>query len=704
MVTHTKIIDGVLLITLDSPPVNALGSDVRTAIMRALDLIDKDDAIIAAVATGAGHTFCGGADIREFGKPPTEPYLPDVLLRLERARIPIVAAINGAAMGGGLETALACRYRIAGPRALMALPEVKLGLIPGAGGTQRLPRLVGVKHAADIITSGRKVNAVEALSMGMIDEVIDGDLLAHAISFAKSATRKDDRASLAEIEKPADWDKEWLDAFEKKLSGKIRGQLSPLKAFEAVRASGEIAFAQGLARERLIFAECMKSDQRKGLIHAFFAERAAQKAPVLEGTPPRDVKIIGILGAGTMGAGIAIACAASGYSVKLFDTNDDALRAGLDRIGKTFDASVAKMRMSADAAAVATAHVSPVISMEQLDDADLVIEAVIERMDAKKAVFQSLEKIVKPGAVLASNTSYLNLDKIASVTSRPEDVIGMHFFSPANIMRLLEVVKTERAAPDALATAMAVGKKLGKVSVLAGVCDGFIGNRIFKKYRLQAEYLIEDGAFPQDVDRVMRRFGFAMGPFQVSDLAGLDIGWHNRRREDATRDPSERYVAIADRLYDMKRLGQKTGSGWYCYDEGGRTGMPDPIVEDIILTTAKKKGVSRRTISDDEILERILFAMINEGAKVLEEGIAQRALDIDTVFINGYAFPAYHGGPMFYADKIGLEVVLDGVRRFAKSDEYAWRPSALLVRLVEEGAGFSSYSVQARSSAQQPAV
>lgn len=690
MVLHSKIDDGVLLITLDNPPVNALGQGVRAGIMKALDQIDQDSSIHAAVITGAGKTFCGGADIKEFGKPPMEPSLPDVLLRLENTRVSVVAAINGVAMGGGLELALSCAHRVAGPRAAMALPEVKLGIIPGAGGTQRLPRLIGVKHAAAMITSGKKVSADEALAMGMLDEIVENDLVASAISFARSLAGKDRRPPLSAIEKPTDWDAAWLDAFEKKTVSKARGQLSPVKALEAVRASGEVAFTQGLVREREIFAECMKSNQREGLIHAFFAERAAQKAPILDGAALREVKLIGILGAGTMGAGIAIACAASGYRVKLFDTNDDALRAGLARIGKTFDANVAKNRMSADVAREANARVLPISTLDELDDADLIIEAVVERMDVKKEIFQALEKIAKPGAVLASNTSYLNIDEIAAATSRPQDIIGMHFFSPANIMRLLEVIKTEKASSDALATAMAVGKKLGKVSVLAGVCDGFIGNRILKKYRQQAEYLVEDGALPQDVDRVMRAFGFAMGPFQVSDLAGLDIGWHNRRREDATRDPKERYVTIGDSLYDLKRLGQKTGAGWYRYEEGGRNGIPDPVVEDIILAAAKDKGITRKDISDDEIRDRILFSMINEGANVLEDGIAQRALDIDTVFINGYGFPAFRGGPMFYADQIGLDVVLDGVRRFAQTDDYAWQPSALLVKLAKDKKGFSS--------------
>lgn len=684
MAVNTELKDGVLVITLANPPVNALGHAMRAEIMQALDRIDQDLSITAAVITGAGRVFCGGADIKEFGKPSIEPFLPNVLLRLERTRVPVVAALNGVAMGGGLEMALACRYRVASARASMALPEVKLGLIPGAGGTQRLPRLVGVKHAAEMITTGKRVTAREALAMELVELVTDDNVVEHAINFARNLAEKESRRPLSEIGKPGDWDEAWLDAFAAKTQAKARGQLSPMKALESVRVSGELPFAQGLAREREIFLECMASDQREGLIHAFFAERAAQKVPALDGVEPRSVEMIGILGAGTMGAGIAIVCAASGYNVKLFDTNAEALQAGVVRIAKTFDANVKKGRMSPEDAAKAKDRLSPISEMEMLSDADLVIEAVIEKMDIKKSVFQALEKITKKGAVLASNTSYLDINEIASATSRPGDIIGMHFFSPANIMKLLEVIKTDKASPDALATAMAVGKRLGKVSILAGVCDGFIGNRIFKKYRQQAEYLVEDGALPQDVDRVMRDFGFAMGPFQVSDLAGLDIAWHNRRREDATRDPRERYVSISDRLYDLNRLGQKTGAGWYRYEDGARTGLADPIVEDIIVKASRESGATRRVIADGEIRDRILFAMINEGAKVLDEGIAQRALDIDAVFINGYGFPAYRGGPMFYAGQIGLKGVLDGIRNFEQSDPFAWRPSALLEKLVDE--------------------
>lgn len=684
MSVSTRIADDVLIISIDNPPVNALGAGVRAALLDALDRVEQDPLIKAVVLTGAGRFFSGGADIKEFGKPPVEPFLPDLLLRLEACRAPTVAAINGAALGGGLETALACRYRIASPAAAMGLPEVRLGLIPGAGGTQRLPRLVGVKHAADMITSGKPVDAERALEMGLVDAIEETDLVDAAITLAREKANGDAHPPLSEIERPQDWNADWFDSYEKKLASRVRGQLSPMKALEAVRASGEFTFAEGLKREREIFTECMASDQRKGLIHSFFAERVAKKAPEIESVDARPVETIGVLGAGTMGAGIATACAVSGFRVKLFDANADALKAGLQRIAKTFERDAQKGRMSAADAETATARVTPADSIEAMREADLFIEAIIEKMDIKKSVFASLDAIAKPDAVLASNTSYLNIDEIASATRRPENVVGMHFFSPANIMRLLEIVKAEKASPEALATAFAVGVKLGKVNVFSGVCDGFIGNRILKKYRQQADYLVEDGAMPEDIDRVMRDFGFAMGPFQVSDLAGLDIGWHNRRREDAMRDRRERYVAIADKLYEMGRLGQKTGAGWYRYAEGDRTPHPDSEVKDLILAASKEKGINRRKISDDEIRDRIIFSMINEGAKVLGEGIASRAVDIDLVFLYGYGFPAYRGGPMFYAGQIGLDNVLQKIRTFEKDDAYAWAPADLIVERVNQ--------------------
>ncbi len=683
--------DGILLATIDNPPVNALGAEVRAGVEAALDRIDADASIKAMVLTGIGGFFSAGADIREFGQPPKDPSLPDLLARLEQCRVPTVAAINGTAMGGGLETALACRYRLAPPNASLALPEVKLGLIPGAGGTQRLPRVIGVLEAAEIVTSGVPINAGKAHKLGLIDELFEGDILETALVFARGLVDAQPRPPLSETDAPT-VDAEVLEAFTQKLKRRVRGQLSPLKALEAVRAAADLPFGEGMKRERQIFLDCLESDQRKGLIHAFFAERAVGKIPALKDVAPRHVDVIAMLGAGTMGAGIAIAAAQAGYNVSIFDANADALAAGVNRIGKTITGAAEKGRMTNEAAEAAISRVTPVNAIEGLAEADLYIEAIIEDMDVKKNVFKTLAEISKPGAVLASNTSYLDINDIGEASGRSESVIGMHFFSPANIMRLLEVIKTDKAAPDVLATALSVGKRLGKISVLAGVCDGFIGNRIFKKYRQQAEYLVEDGARPQDVDRVMREFGFAMGPFEVSDLAGIDIGWRNRRREDATRDPAERYVDIVDRLYDLGRLGQKTGAGWYRYEKGDRTPHPDPVVDEVIAEAIAAKGAARRDIADEEIRNRILFAMINEGAKILEEGIAQRPLDIDVVFLNGYGFPAYRGGPMFHADAVGLDKVVAVIKEYAKGDAYAWRIAPLLEDCVRRGVTFSSFN------------
>lgn len=690
MAVKTEVREGgVLLAVIENPPVNALGHAVREGLCAAIDQAEADHSINAVVVTGAGEFFSAGADIREFGQTPKEPFLPDVLLRVENCRVPTVAAINGTAMGGGLETALSCRYRLARPLASLALPEVKLGLIPGAGGTQRLPRLIGVLAAAEIVTSGAPITGREGHEIGLIDELVDGDVVDAAIAFARGLATSPARKALSEISVPA-FDTEALNAFERTLHKRARGQMSPMKALEAVRAASASSFAEGMQEERRIFMECLGSDQRKGLVHAFFAERAVAKVPSLKDAKPRSVRTIAVLGAGTMGAGIAIAAAQVGYDVRLFDTNADAVAAGVKRIAKTFESAVSKGKMSQDNADAAMKRVSTASDMAELSDADLFIEAVIEDMGVKKSVFQTLAKISKPGAILASNTSYLDINEIGEASERPESVIGMHFFSPANIMRLLEVVKTDKAAPDALATALAVGKRLGKVSVLAGVCDGFIGNRIFKRYRQQAEYLVEDGAYPQDVDRVMRAFGFAMGPFEVSDLAGIDIGWRNRRREDATRDPAERYVDIVDRLYDLGRLGQKTGAGWYRYEEGDRTPRLDPAVDSVISDARKAKGIDRRDISDEEIRNRILFAMINEGAKILEEGVAQRPLDIDVVYLHGYGFPAYRGGPMFYADTVGLTAIVEAVKKYGAEDSYAWRLAPLLADYAQRGVALAS--------------
>ncbi|MEL6789111.1 MAG: 3-hydroxyacyl-CoA dehydrogenase NAD-binding domain-containing protein [Pseudomonadota bacterium] len=644
----------LFLIEMDSPPVNALGHAVRTGLMAAIDEVDGDETITAVVLTGTGKFFSAGADITEFGKPMPEPYLPAVLARLEKCRVPVVAAINGTALGGGLETALACRFRIGSPAARLGLPEVNLGLIPGAGGTQRLPRLVGMKHGAAFVSSGKPVDAAYAQKIGLLDQIAKGDVTATAKQFALGIAGDAVRPALCDVAAPADFDEAWLDDYIVGVKSKARGQTSPLATLEAVRATGTLPFEDGMQREREIFADCMASDQRAGLVHAFFAERQNKKLEILKTGTPRDVRTVGILGAGTMGSGIAIACASAGYIVKLYDVDAQAAEKGLARIKSALMDNIAKGRLSAEKGEAALASVTAISTLNDLADANLVIEAVVEIMDVKRQVFSALEDIVDTQTILASNTSYLDINAIAAGAQYPDRIIGMHFFSPANIMKLLEVIEPDKASADAIATAFAVGDRLGKVSVLSGVCDGFIGNRILNAYRREAEYLLEEGALPQDVDRAMRDFGMPMGLFQVADLAGLDIGWHNRRREDATRDPNERYVDIADKLYEMGRLGQKTGAGYYLYKDGNRQPQIDPIVDALVIDASARKGITRRTVSDDEIRTKILHAMVAEGQIILEEGIAKRASDIDLVLIYGYGFPRWRGGLMFYGDHAGL--------------------------------------------------
>ncbi len=648
MYVKTELDGNCLVIYITNPPVNALSQAVRQAVVDVFKTVETNLDIEAVILTGQGRFFSAGADIKEFGKGDLLPSLPDVLDYIERCRLPVIAALPGTALGGGLEVALSCRYRLSVAAAKVGLPEVNLGLIPGAGGTQRLPRLIGMKKGAEFVTSGKPVGAKEALKLGIIDEIVETDLLEAAKAFARSLIGTTARSPISKMGPPEDWDKAAFDALMAKTKAKARGQVSPIAALEAVEAACTLSFEDGLKAEREIFKTCLENPQRAGLIHAFFAQRQAKKIPFLEAAVPQDVKSIGILGAGTMGSGIAIACASAGYDVLLFDTDTDALDKGITRIHAAFDHNIKTGRMSQPAAHSAKACVTPISDMQDLADVDLVIEAIVEKMDVKRAVFEQLDSICKSDAILASNTSYLNINEIAAATRRPDRVLGMHFFSPANIMKLLEVVRTEKASAQSLATAFAVGAKLGKIAVLSGVCDGFIGNRILKTYRAEAEFLLEDGALPQDIDRVMREFGFAMGPFQVSDLAGLDIAWHNRRKEDSTRDPNARYVDIADKLYDLGRFGQKTQAGWYDYKTGDRTAYPSPLVDDLVIAASQAKNITRRDISDTEILNRIMEAMLSEGRAILDEGIALKASDIDLVMIHGYGFPKYRGGLMFY--------------------------------------------------------
>ncbi|NYH24376.1 3-hydroxyacyl-CoA dehydrogenase NAD-binding domain-containing protein [Paraburkholderia bryophila] len=693
VVTHA-VRGKVLLVTIDHAPVNALSADVRRGLANAIDAADADPAVEAVLIVGAGRNFIAGADIREFGKPPVPPSLPDVCNRIEACTKPVVAAIHGAALGGGLEVALAAHYRIAVDGAKLGLPEVQLGLLPGAGGTQRTPRLIGAAAALDLILSGRHASAQEALALGLVDRVgSSDDLLAEALAYTqellathapvrrtRDATALADRAtSLAAVA-----------AARADTAKKSRGLFSPLKIVDAVEAAIEQPFDEGLRIERKLFLECIDSPQRAGLIHAFFAEREVLKAPETRSAKPRVLDAIGVVGGGTMGAGIAVAVLDAGLPVTMIERDDESLARGRAHIEKVYDGLIAKGRLSAEKKAAVMARWSGSTSYDALANADLVIEAVFEDLAVKKAVFAELDRVCKKGAVLATNTSYLDIDAIASSISRPADVIGLHFFSPANIMKLLEVVVPKQVSADVVATAFELAKKLRKTPVRAGVCDGFIGNRVLAVYRSAADAMMEDGASPYQIDAAVRAFGFAMGPFQVVDLAGGDIGWATRKRRAATRNPAARYVQISDRLCERGWFGQKTGRGFYRYAEGSRSGAPDPEVQAIIDAERERAGITPRTFTDEEIVRRYMAAMINEGANVVHEGIALRPLDVDVTFLYGYGFPRYRGGPMKYADMVGLPTILADIREFAKEDPLFWQASPLLVDLVERGADFAS--------------
>ncbi|MEM5293429.1 3-hydroxyacyl-CoA dehydrogenase NAD-binding domain-containing protein [Burkholderia sp. JPY481] len=689
----------VLLVTIDHAPVNALSAEVRRGLLDAIEAADAERAVEAVLIVGAGRNFIAGADIREFGKPPVPPSLPEVCNRIEACGKPVIAALHGAALGGGLEVALAAHYRIAVDGAKLGLPEVQLGLLPGAGGTQRTPRLIGAPAALDLILSGRHASAKEALALGLIDRLGDsGDILAEGLAYTHellaahapvrrtrdAAALSDRAASLAAVAKARD-----------ETAKKARGLFSPLKIVDAVEAAIEQPFDEGLKFERKLFLQCLDSPQRAGLVHAFFAEREVLKAPETRDAKPRALGAIGVIGGGTMGAGIAVAVLDAGLPVTMIERDEASLARGRAHIDKVYDGLIAKGRLTAEKKAATMARWSGSTSYDALAHVDLVIEAVFEDLGVKKAVFAELDRVCKPGAVLATNTSYLDIEAIAASTSRPADVIGLHFFSPANIMKLLEVVVPKQVSADAVATAFELAKKLRKTPVRAGVCDGFIGNRLLAVYRAAADALMEDGASPYQIDAAVRAFGLPMGPFQVVDLAGGDIGWAARKRRAATRDPNARYVQIADRLCERGWFGQKTGRGFYLYPEGSRGGMPDPEVEAIIDAERKRAGVTPRSFTDEQIMRRYMAAMINEGANVVHEGIALRPLDVDVTLLYGYGFPRYRGGPMKYADSVGLATILADIREFAKEDPLFWRPSPLLVELVERGADFASLNTTA---------
>ena len=691
----------VLVVSIDHPPVNALGVDVRRGLLEAIDAAQADAAVAAVLIVGAGRNFIAGADIREFGKSPQQPSLPSVCNRIEASTKPVVAAIHGAALGGGLEIALAAHYRLVVRGAKLGLPEVQLGLLPGAGGTQRTPRLIGAAPALDLMLSGRHVPAEEAVSLGLADRLgATDDVLGEGLAYAREllashAGVRPTRAATALSNEGAEASRSAIEAARKSTAARQRGLFSPLKIVEAVEAALAMPFDEGLALERKLFFECLESPQRAGLVHAFFAEREVAKAPETKAARPRPVATIGVVGGGTMGAGIAVAVLDAGLPVTMIERDDEALARGRSHVERVYEGLVAKGRMSSDAKAAALARFTGSTSYDALANVDLVIEAVFEDMAVKKAVFAELDRVCKPGAVLATNTSYLDIDDIAATTSRPADVIGLHFFSPANVMRLLEIVVPGRVGPDVVATAFELAKQLRKVPVRAGVCDGFIGNRLLAVYRTAADYLMEDGASPYQIDHAMREFGYPMGPYQVVDLAGGDIGWAARKRRAPTRDPRMRYVQIADRLCERGWFGQKTGRGFYRYEPGARTGTPDPEVEAIVEAERLRAGVSPRSFTDEEIVRRLMCAVINEAANVVREGIALRPLDVDIALIYGYGFPRYRGGPMKYADMLGLPNVLAELERLQQEDPFFWRPSPLIVELVARGADFSSLNAAA---------
>ncbi|MGZ5102242.1 MAG: 3-hydroxyacyl-CoA dehydrogenase NAD-binding domain-containing protein, partial [Usitatibacter sp.] len=657
----------VAVLTLDNPPVNGLGYALRTALLDGIDRANADPAVTAIVLIGAGNLFSGGADIKEFNTPmaTAEPTLHTLIRVAESSAKPVIAAIRGTCMGGGLELSLGCHYRVASPDAQVALPEVKIGLLPGAGGTQRLPRAIGVENALNMIVSGSSVPAAQLKGTALFDEIVEGDLLAGALAFAQKIAGKRPlpRVRDRKAEHP---NAEAFFQFARNTVGAVAKNFpAPLKCVDAVAASVSKPFEEGMQVERALFMQLIASPESRALRHAFFGERAASKIPdVPADTPARKIESVAVIGAGTMGGGIAMNFLNAGVPVTLLEMKQEALDRGVTTIRKNYESTMKRGKLTAEKLESRMALLKPTLSYDDIKAADLVIEAVFEEMGVKESVFRKLDEVAKPGAILASNTSTLDVNKIAGFTKRPQDVVGMHFFSPANVMKLLEVVRGAKTAKDVLATVMQVAKKIRKTAVVSGVCDGFIGNRMVEQYLRQALFLLEEGASPQQVDAALEKIGFAMGPFRMSDLAGNDIGWAIRKRRYREK-PNVIYSRIADRLCELGRFGQKTGSGWYRYEAGRRDAIPDPAVDEMIAAYRKEKGITPRKIGNDEIVERCVLALVNEGARILEEGIASRASDIDMVYLTGYGFPLHRGGPMLYADMMGLYNVVRSMERFA---------------------------------------
>ncbi|HLH89008.1 MAG TPA: 3-hydroxyacyl-CoA dehydrogenase NAD-binding domain-containing protein [Xanthobacteraceae bacterium] len=680
---------GIAVITVDNPPVNALKHAVRAGMHDCFAAARDDSAVEAIVLTGAGRTFMAGADITEFGKTSQPPSLIDVIRAVDEIKKPTIAAVHGTPLGGGLELTLACHFRVAAPGTRLGLPEIKLGLIPGAGGTQRLPRLVGIDKALGMILSGDPIPAKDALAVGLIDEIIEGDLVAGAVAFARRVVAekrplrrvRDLEDELAEVRSHPEKFGEIVAAHAKR----SRGLAAPAAAIEAVRWTLDVPIDEALRREREKFMELLAGDQSKAQRHIFFAEREAAKIPgVAKDVVPHEIKRAAVIGAGTMGGGISMCFANAGIPVTVIETSAEALKRGQDTIARNYKTSVSRGSLAADEMERRLARFTGTTDIGAVADADIVIEAVFETMDIKKQVFGNLDRLAKPGAVLASNTSYLDINAIAQTTQRPASVLGTHFFSPANVMKLLEIVRGKETAPDVLATAIAVGRKLGKVPVVVGVCHGFVGNRMLSARGIEAERLLLEGALPQQVDGALTEFGFPMGPFAMSDLAGLDVSWRNRKDRGVT-------AVIADAICEKGDFGQKTGKGYYVYEAGARAGRPNPEVEALVVDTSRRLGIARREIGKEEIIERLIYPMINEGARILEEGIALRPGDIDVIWIYGYGFPVWRGGPMYYADAVGLRKVRDRLAELAKATgDKRHTPAALLERLAKEGATFGS--------------
>ncbi|WP_313025385.1 3-hydroxyacyl-CoA dehydrogenase NAD-binding domain-containing protein [Pseudomonas lopnurensis] len=685
----------IALITVNNPPVNALGQAVRQGLLQAFRAAEANTAVRAVVLACEGNTFIAGADIKEFGKPPQAPGLPEVIDAIEGCSKPSVAVIHGTALGGGLEVALGCHYRIARKDAKVGLPEVKLGLLPGAGGTQRLPRLAGVAKALDMIVSGAPIGAAEAMAHNIVDELFEGELAEAGIGFARRLLNADrgPRCSGEQTLGLEGADNEALiRAKRAEVAARMPGLFSPLRCVAAVEAAVKLPLAEGLKRERELFVECLDSPQRGALVRAFFAERQASKINDLPAdVKPRPVTTAAVIGGGTMGVGIALSFANAGVPVKLLEINEDALQRGLQRARDTYAASVKRGSLTEEAMEKRLSLITGVTDYAALADVDLVVEAVFEDMGVKRQVFERLDAVCKPGAILASNTSSLDLNAIAAFTKRPQDVVGLHFFSPANVMRLLEVVRGAQTSHEVLATAMAIGKQLKKVSVVVGVCDGFVGNRMVFQYGREAEFLLEEGATPQQVDGALRTFGMAMGPFAMRDLSGLDIGPAIRQRQRLTLPAEFELPVVSDKLCAAGMLGQKTGAGFYRYEPGNRVPQENPTLAALLDAASQEKGIQRRPLDEAYIVERTILALANEGARILEEGIAQRSSDIDVIYLNGYGFPAFRGGPMFYADSLGLDVVLGKIEALHARCGAWWKPAPLLERLAAEGRRFSDW-------------